>query len=153
MSAAELGRGCIVFKLQCNMDWMKVGRLTLRRHGVSLAVLWEEGLRRRRESALRPLSRRVTIELPGRGPVFAPATLQGSPVDVVTAKLTDGHRRVLVGIHLDEGKATVRVKARLSDITEVLEQWHQIVLRRVRSEVTNVTGSLPLWRLLHNHLV
>ena len=79
--------------------------------------------------------------------------LQGTTVDIVAAQLTDCHGRVLMRVHLDKGKATIRLEAGLDNIPEILEERHKIILRSVWSQVANVASSLPLRSLLDHHLV
>lgn len=81
------------------------------------------------------------------------AALQRTTVDIVAIQLANSHRGVLVRLHLDKGEATVSLETSLEDITEVLEQRHEIALGGVRGEVANIAGSLPLRSLLHNHVV
>ena len=70
-----------------------------------------------------------------------------------STKLANRHSRIFVSVHLDEGKATVGLEARLCHVPEVLEKRHKIVLRRVRGKVTDIAGGLPLRGLLHDHIV
>lgn len=58
-----------------------------------------------------------------------------------------------MGVHLDEGEATVRLEASLGDIAEVLEKRNKVVLSGVWSQVANVASSLPCRGLLDDHLV
>ena len=81
------------------------------------------------------------------------AALQRTAVDLVAVELADGIGSVLVGVHLDESKATVRLEASLSDISEVLEQRDEVVLGGVRGQVADIAGSLPCRSLLDDHLV
>lgn len=81
------------------------------------------------------------------------AALQRTAVDLVAVELADGVGSVLVGVHLDEGKATVRLEASLGDISEVLEQRDEVVLGGVRGQVADVAGGLPRGSLLDDHLV
>jgi hypothetical protein len=53
-----------------------------------------------------------------------------------------------VSVHLDEGKAAVRLETSLGDIAEVLEKGNKVVLSGVRSQVANVASSLPCRGLL-----
>ena len=89
----------------------------------------------------------------GWGLVLAPRALQGTTVDVIATELADSHGGILVGVHLDESKAAVRLKASLNNVTEVLEERNKIVLGGVWGKVSDVTGSLPLWSLLDDHVV
>ncbi len=81
------------------------------------------------------------------------ATFQRTTVDIEAAQLTDRHRRILMGIHLDEGEAAIRLKARFDHVTVVLEEWDQVILGSVRREVADITGCLPLRRLLNDHVI
>lgn len=54
------------------------------------------------------------------------AALERSAVDVVAIELANGHGGVLVGVHLDKGKATVGLETGLGNVTEVLEQRHKV---------------------------
>ena len=81
------------------------------------------------------------------------AAFERATVDIVTAQLADGHRRVFMSIHLDESKATVRLKPSFDDVTEVLEKRNEIRLRRVRSQVSDVAGRLPSRSLLDDHVI
>lgn len=81
------------------------------------------------------------------------AALQWATIDIVTRKLADGHCGVLVGVHLDESEAAVRLEASFNDVSEILEKRDKIILGGVWGEVSDVAGSLPLWSLGHNHLV
>lgn len=56
-------------------------------------------------------------------------------------------------VHLDECKAAIGLKTSFEDVTEVLEQRDQIVLRGVRRQVAHVAGGLPLGSLLNNHVI
>lgn len=56
-------------------------------------------------------------------------------------------------IHLDESETAIRLEASLGDIAEVLEQWNEVVLGGVGSEVANVASSLPLRSLGKNGIV
>lgn len=81
------------------------------------------------------------------------AALQGSSVDVISVQLANGHGRVLVRVHLDEGKTTVGLETSLHDVAKVLEERHQIVLGGVWGQVTHIARGLPLWGLLDHHVV
>lgn len=81
------------------------------------------------------------------------AALERSAVDVVAIELADGHGGVLVGIHLDEGEASIGLEASLGDIAEVLEQRYEVRLSCVRSEVADVARRLPLGSLLYDHVI
>ena len=58
-----------------------------------------------------------------------------------------------MGVHLDEGEATICLEACLNDVAEVLEERYEVVLGGVWSEVADVTGGLPSGSLLNNHIV
>lgn len=58
-----------------------------------------------------------------------------------------------MGIHLDKRKATISLEACLNNVAKVLEERYEVVLGGVRSEVADVTGSLPSRSLLDNHIV
>lgn len=81
------------------------------------------------------------------------AALEGTAVDVVAIELADGHGGVFVGIHLDEGKTSIRLETGFGHVAKVLEQRDEIRLSGVRSEVTDVAGGLPLRSLLYDHIV
>lgn len=81
------------------------------------------------------------------------ATLQWTTVDIVAAKLADGHGSILVRVHLDEGEAAIGLEAGLDDVTEVLEERDKVVLCGIWGEVPNVAGGLPLRGLSSNHVV
>lgn len=81
------------------------------------------------------------------------AALQGSAVDVISVQLANGHGRVLVRIHLDEGKTTVGLETSLHDIAKVLEEGNQVVLGGVRGQVAHIARGLPLRGLLDHHVV
>ena len=81
------------------------------------------------------------------------AALERTAVDVVAVELADGERGVLVRVHLDEGEAAIGLDPRLDHVAEVLEERHEIVLVRVGRQVPDVTGRLPLRRLLDDHVV
>ena len=85
--------------------------------------------------------------------VLAPRALQWATVDIIATELADSHGGVLVGVHFDESKAAVRLEASLNNVTEVLEERNKIVLSGVWGKVSDVTGSLPLWSLLDDHVV
>jgi len=85
--------------------------------------------------------------------ILAPAALERATVDHVAVKLADGHRRVLMAVHLNERETAVGLHAALDDVAEVLEQGHQIVLGRVGGQIANVAGSLPGWSLVDNHVI
>lgn len=79
--------------------------------------------------------------------------LEWPTIDVVAVHLADGHSGVLVGVHLDEGKAPVGLEPRLDDKTKVLEQGDHIARSRVRREVADVASRLPVERLSQNDFV
>lgn len=81
------------------------------------------------------------------------AALQRTSIDVVSVELADRHGGVLMRIHFDKGKATIRLQAGLKDITKILEERNKIVLRRVGSQVAHIACGLPLRRLLDDHVV
>lgn len=81
------------------------------------------------------------------------AALQRTTVDVVTVELTDGHGSVLVGVHLDEGKSTIRLETGLGNITKVLEKRNKIRLGSVGRQIADIAGCLPLRSLRDNHVV
>ena len=56
-------------------------------------------------------------------------------------------------VHLDKGKSTVRLEARLGNVSKVLEEGDKVSLRGVGSQIANVARRLPLGRLGHNHVV
>lgn len=85
--------------------------------------------------------------------VLAPRALQWATVDVVATELADSHGGVLMGVHLNESKAAVGLEASLNNVAEVLEERNKIVLSGVWGKVSDVTGSLPLWSLLDDHVV
>jgi hypothetical protein len=58
-----------------------------------------------------------------------------------------------VVVHFDEGKSTVRLEARLGNVTKVLEEGYKVRLRRVGRQVANVAGRLPLGSLSNNHII
>lgn len=58
-----------------------------------------------------------------------------------------------MGIHLDKRKSTISLESGLNNVSEVLEQRNKVVLGRVRSKVPDVTGRLPLRRLLNDHII
>jgi hypothetical protein len=81
------------------------------------------------------------------------AALQRAAINLVTVELADGVRGVLVGVHLDESEATVRLEASLGDVSEVLEERDKVILSGVRGQVAHVAGGLPCGSLLDDHLV
>ena len=81
------------------------------------------------------------------------AALQGPAVDEIAIHLADGHRSGLVALHLDEGESAIGLEAGLHHVTKVLEQGHHVVRRRVRSQVSDVTGRLPGRGLSQDHIV
>lgn len=111
-------------------------------------VRWEDDLCPTDETGL--VHSRLTIN-DQDGKTYA--AFQGATIDIETTQLTDGHGGILMGIHLDKGKAAIGLEARFDNITIVLEEWDQVVLGGVRREIANVAGSLPLRCLLHNHIV
>jgi hypothetical protein len=150
----------------------------LRRHGVrALAILREErgslrvGGLRETAGRLREATGSLLEASTSRRTVLAPlqimsalfkvarvlsstyAALQGTTVDLVAVELADGVCSILVGVHLNESKATVRLEASLGNISEVLEKRNKVVLGSVRGQVANVAGGLPRGSLLDNHLV
>lgn len=58
-----------------------------------------------------------------------------------------------MSVHFDESKSTVGLQAGFQDVTEVLEEGNQIILRSVRRKVAHITCGLPLRGLLGNHIV
>jgi len=81
------------------------------------------------------------------------AALQRAAIDIVAIQLANGHGGILMGVHLDEGKATISLEARLNNIPKVLEKWDQIILSRVGRQIANVARRLPGWRLVDNHVI
>lgn len=81
------------------------------------------------------------------------ATLKRTTINIITTKLTDGHCRVLMGVHLHKSKSTVRLESRFSNITEVLEKRNEVILSGVRGKVSNIAGGLPLRCLSYYHLI
>ncbi len=125
----------------------------MRRHHTRLTVLREEGLRCGWVSTHWCCGgRRVAFEPASRRTILAPTALERTAVNLISAELADGHGGVLVSIHLDEGEAAISLEASLGDVAEVLEERHEIVLRRVRGEIADVDRGLPLWRLTEDHL-
>lgn len=80
-------------------------------------------------------------------------TLERTTVDIVAAQLANSHCCILVGIHLDESEPPIRLEASLDNISEVLEEWDQVILGGIRSQITDVASCLPCWGLLNNHIV
>lgn len=81
------------------------------------------------------------------------AALQGATIDIVPIKLTNGHSRVLVSVHLDERETTVRLETGLHHITEVLEQGDEVLLGSVWGQVANIACRLPSWGLVDDHVI
>jgi len=81
------------------------------------------------------------------------AALERATVDIIRIQLADSHSGILVRIHFDECKATIGLETSLENVSEVLEQRHQVILGSIGSQVTDVAGSLPLRSLLDNHIV
>ncbi len=81
------------------------------------------------------------------------AALQRPSINIVSVHLADSQRGVLVSVHLDKSKATVRLEARLNNIAKVLEQGDNVVGGRVGRQVANIDGSLPVRRLSLNDVV
>lgn len=81
------------------------------------------------------------------------AAFQGATIDIVATQLTNRHRSILMVVHLDKGKAAIRLEASFDNVAIVLEEWDQIVLGRVRRKVADVAGTLPLGSLLNNHVI
>lgn len=81
------------------------------------------------------------------------AALERTTIYIVAAQLADCHGGILVGVHLDERKATISLEASLNDIAEVLEQGDKVVLGGVRGEVADIASCLPSWGLLDDHVV
>lgn len=71
------------------------------------------------------------------------AALERAPINIIAVQLANSHGGILVGIHLNESKSAIGLETRLHDITKVLEERDEIVLRGVRGEVANVAGGLP----------
>ncbi len=143
-------------------------------HGVRRTSILREEAGAVVEGRSSSLLGREVVELAGRRSVLTPlvncmsasrkitrrgvqwgayAALQRASIDVVAIQLANSHRGVLMRVHLDEREATVSLETSLKDISEVLEQGHEVVLRGVGGEIANVAGSLPLRGLLHNHVV
>ena len=57
-----------------------------------------------------------------------------------------------MGVHLDKGKASIRLKSSLDDKPEILKERDEIVLSGIGCEISDIAGSLPLWRLLNDHV-
>jgi hypothetical protein len=100
-----------------------------------------------------PTRRKGKLRKDSKGNTSTYAALQRPPVDIVAVELTDGHGGILMSVHLDEGKPTIRLEARLGDVAKVLEEGHQISLRGVGREIANVARSLPLGSLRNHHVV
>jgi len=98
---------------------LTLARRALGSHGSS--VLREVGGRSLRILGSLRLLRREGVKLAGWWAILAPTALQWPPVDIVPRELADGHSGILMRIHLDEGKAAVRLEPRLDNITELLE--------------------------------
>lgn len=81
------------------------------------------------------------------------AAFERTTINIVAAQLADGHRCVLMRIHLDECETTISLEARLDNVTEVLEERNEVVLGSVRGEVADVACGLPSGSLLDNHVV
>lgn len=58
-----------------------------------------------------------------------------------------------MGIHLNESESTISLESRLYNVSEVLEQWDQIILGGIWGEVADVASGLPSRSLLDNHVV
>ena len=87
------------------------------------------------------------------GGLWTYAAFQWTAVHVVATQLADCHSCIFMGIHLDKRETPIRLKARLCDKAEILEQWNEIVLGCIGREVTNITCGLPLGSLCDHHLV
>lgn len=81
------------------------------------------------------------------------AELQVTSVDIVAIDLANGHRRMLMGVHLDKGEATVGLQADLNDIAEDLEERDNVILSGVWRNVTDVDRSLPVRSLRDDGIV
>jgi hypothetical protein len=58
-----------------------------------------------------------------------------------------------VRVHFDKSKSTVRLEARLGDISKVLEEWDQVRLGSIWGQIADVAGRLPLGSLGDDHIV
>jgi hypothetical protein len=85
--------------------------------------------------------------------VLAPTALERPAVDIVAVHLADGHGCVLVGVHLDEGKAAVGLEAGLNHKAKVLEERDNVIGRGVGREVSDVAGRLPVGRLAQHDFI
>lgn len=81
------------------------------------------------------------------------AALQRSTIDIVTIELANRHGSIFMRVHFDERKSAIGLQAGLENVTKVLEQRHQVVLRGVRCKVADVARGLPLGSLLDDHVV
>lgn len=88
-----------------------------------------------------------------KGTVSTYAALQRSAVDVVAIELADGHGGILVSVHFNESKTTVRLEASLSDVAKVLEKGNKVRLGSVRGKIADIAGCLPLGCLRNNHII
>ena len=58
-----------------------------------------------------------------------------------------------MSVELNESEATVGLEARLHHIAEVLEQRDQVVLSRVRRQISDIARRLPPRGLVHHHVI
>ena len=79
--------------------------------------------------------------------------LEGAAIDIIATQLTDCHCCVLVSIHLNKCKTSICLKPRLNNKTEVLEQWNEIILGGVWSQIANIASRLPGGSLRNNHVI
>ena len=72
------------------------------------------------------------------------AALQRAAIHIVPVHIAYGHSGILVRVHLDKRKASVGLEPGLDDVAKVLEQRHDFGRRRVRRQVADVDGGLPV---------
>jgi hypothetical protein len=58
-----------------------------------------------------------------------------------------------VSIHLDEGKASIGLESGLDDVAKVLEEWDEVILSGVGSEISDIDCGLPLRSLVVDHII
>ena len=68
-------------------------------------------------------------------------------------ELANGVCSILMSIHLDKSKATIRLETGLGNVAKVREEGHQIIRCRVGGEIADIAGRLPLRSLLNHHVV
>lgn len=58
-----------------------------------------------------------------------------------------------MGVHFYEREPSISLEAGLDNVTEILEERDEIILSRVRREISDIASRLPGRSLLDNHII